>query len=138
MKKENKFSSSPLKEEDKELVLDMVSRSFAIKGDLTTLSDVKYEDIKLQLEILWSKLLEANLSIVISDAKNTIIGACLNFDARSPEAAPLCARAAFSRTFSMSEDGPVIIMTNDKQEVYLFIYFCLIIALKTDFKGYIF
>ena len=133
MKAENNFTSSPLQEDHKEVVLDMVSRSFAIKGDLTTLSDVKYEDIKLQLEILWDKLLEANLSIVIYDKNKTIIGACLNFDARSPEAAPLCARAAFARTFSMSEEGNIIITTNDIENTKVIIYISLFIFLKSCF-----
>ena len=50
--------------------------------------------------MLWTSLLEANLSIVIKDEKGLIIGACLNFDARSDEAAPLCAASAFSRNMA--------------------------------------
>ena len=83
------------------VVIDMISRSFAEKGDLTTLAQVTYDDLVEQVEVLWEKLLEANLSFVIIDkSKNQddeIIGACLNFDARSEEAEPLCACARFSR-----------------------------------------
>lgn len=50
--------------------------------------------------MLWTSLLQANLSIVIKDEKGQIIGACLNFDARSDEAAPLCAASAFSRNMA--------------------------------------
>ena len=52
--------------------------------------------INFQVEVLWMSLLQANLSIVIKDDKGLIIGACLNFDARADEAAPLCAASAFS------------------------------------------
>ena len=85
----------------KDVVVDMISRSFADKGDLTTLAEVTYNDLYDQVVILWESLLQANLSFVIIDkSKNQadeIIGACLNFDARSEEAEPLCACAAFSR-----------------------------------------
>ena len=85
----------------KDVVIDMISRSFADKGDLTTLAQVTYYDLFEQVVILWESLLQANLSFVIIDkSKNQddeIIGACLNFDARSEEAEPLCACAAFSR-----------------------------------------
>ena len=54
-----------------------------------------------QVTILWESLLEANLSFVIRDSTreedDQIIGACLNFDARSKEAEPLCAISAFER-----------------------------------------
>ena len=50
------------------------------------------------MDILWESLLGAQLSIVIKNSDDVIIGACLNFDARSDEAAPLCAVAAFSRS----------------------------------------
>ena len=64
-----------------------------------------------QVEILWASLLQADLSIVIRNESNKIIGACLNFDARSDEAAPLCAVSAFSRNIPTddSEDSEIII-----------------------------
>ena len=50
----------------------------------------------------------ANLSFIIIDKSKSedeqIIGACLNFDARSEEAEPLCACAAFSRRGMAEED----------------------------------
>ena len=98
MREENKYTSGVLKADHKDLVLDMVSRSFAEKGDLTTLADVTYEILMDQLVILWERLLEANLSIVIYDSNNEPIAACLNFDARSPEASPLCANSAVTRS----------------------------------------
>ena len=85
----------------KDVVVDMISRSFAEKGDLTTLANVTYDDLYEQVTILWESLLEANLSFVIRDSTreedDQIIGACLNFDARSKEAEPLCAISAFER-----------------------------------------
>ena len=105
MREENEYSSGDLKEEHKAIVLDMVSRSFAEKGDLTTLATVTYEVLIEQLEVLWPSLLAANLSIVVYNKKNIPIAACLNFDARSSEAAPLCARAAFSRNMNDSEQS---------------------------------
>merc|ERR1719187_529361 len=97
LKKRNDFSSEDLKPEHKDKVLDMISRSFAEKGDLTTLADVTYNDLMEQLEMLWFSLLEANLSIVITNKEGVPVGACLNFDANSEEAAPLCACSAVSR-----------------------------------------
>jgi hypothetical protein len=41
----------------------------------------------------------------VYDKKSIPIAACLNFDARSSEAAPLCARAAFSRNMNNSEQS---------------------------------
>ena len=85
----------------KDVVVDMISRSFAEKGDLTTLANVTYDDLYEQVTILWESLLEAHLSFVIRDSTreedDQIIGACLNFDARSKEAEPLCAISAFER-----------------------------------------
>ena len=85
----------------KDVVVDMISRSFADKGDLTTLANVTYDDLFEQVTILWESLLEANLSFVVRDSNreedDQIIGACLNFDARSKEAEPLCAISAFER-----------------------------------------
>ena len=43
------FVSEPLTFQHKETVVDMISRSFADKGDLTTLANVKYEDIAEQV-----------------------------------------------------------------------------------------
>ena len=85
----------------KDVVVDMISRSFAEKGDLTTLAKVTYDDLFEQVTILWESLLDANLSFVVRDSNreedDQIIGACLNFDARSKEAEPLCAISAFER-----------------------------------------
>ena len=92
----------------KDVVVDMISRSFADKGDLTTLAQVTYDTLYDQVVILWERLLSANLSFVILDKSKSeeaqIIGACLNFDARSEEAEPLCACAAFSRQGMAEED----------------------------------
>jgi len=97
------FISVPLELEHKEVVIDMISRSFAEKGDLTTLANVTYDVIAEQVQVLWASLYKAGLSIVIKDGEK-IIGACLNFDARSEEAAPLCANAAFSRNMPTKND----------------------------------
>ena len=45
------FASEPLSIQHKDTVVDMISRSFADKGDLTTLANVKYEDIAEQVSI---------------------------------------------------------------------------------------
>ena len=51
-----------------------------------------------QIDVLFQALLTAGLSVIIKSKKsNAIMGACLNFDARSKEAEPLCACAAFTR-----------------------------------------
>jgi len=103
MKKSSEYTSADLEGDHKKVVLDMISRSFAEKGDLTTLAAVSYEVLQDQLEILWPALLEAKLSIVVKDKSGRLIGACLNFDARSEEAAPLCAQSAFSRNMTEEE-----------------------------------
>jgi hypothetical protein len=103
MKQTSKYTSADLEPEHKKVVLDMISRSFAEKGDLTTLAAVSYEVLQEQLDILWPALLEAKLSIVVKDKSGRLIGACLNFDARSEEAAPLCAQSAFSRNMTEEE-----------------------------------
>merc|ERR1711962_81148 len=103
MKKTSEYTSADLEGDHKKVVLDMISRSFADKGDLTTLAAVSYDVLQDQLEILWPALLEAKLSIVVKDKSGRLIGACLNFDARSEEAAPLCAQSAFSRNMTEEE-----------------------------------
>jgi hypothetical protein len=95
------YTSEEMNPTHKDVVIDMISRSFADKGDLTTLAKVTYEVLFEQVTILWESLLNANLSFVIVDTSkerdHQIIGACLNFDARSAEAEPLCAISAATR-----------------------------------------
>ena len=43
------YCSQPLMDEHKKVVIDMVSRSFAEKGDLTTLANITYESIAQQV-----------------------------------------------------------------------------------------
>ena len=98
---EIRYTTKDMSEAHEEVVVDMISRSFADKGDLTTLAQVTYDDLFEQVTALWEILLSANLSFVIVDPERVgsdkIIGAVLNFDARSKEAEPLCACAAFER-----------------------------------------
>jgi non-ribosomal peptide synthetase component F len=98
LEQQSEYTSRTLIEEDKEVVIDMISRSFSEKGDLTTLADVTYDVITDQLEALWKSLLSEKLSIVLCNKTGQPVGACLNFDARSKEAEPLCARSAFARS----------------------------------------
>ena len=100
---QNDYKSEVLSEDHKDVVMDMISRSFADKGDLTTLANVEYDHIKSQMEALWTATLAANLSLVVKNEKDELIGACINFDARADEAAPLCATAAFARNMSEEE-----------------------------------
>ena len=97
------YTSEEMNPTHKNVVIDMISRSFADKGDLTTLAQVTYDDLFEQVTILWESLLNANLSFVVVDTSrehdDQIIGACLNFDARSAEAEPLCAIAAAERAY---------------------------------------
>ena len=79
---EGEYSSEVLAEDHKEIVMDMISRSFADKGDLTTLANVNYDHIKDQMEVLWHSILAANLSLVVRDSAGQLIGSCINFDAR--------------------------------------------------------
>ena len=44
--------SEPLQLEHREIVVDMISRSFADKGDLTTLANVTYDNISEQVSLL--------------------------------------------------------------------------------------
>ena len=81
----------------------MISRSFADKGDLTTIANVNYDRIKDQMEVLWDTILEANLSLVVRNPDGDIIGSCINFDARAAEAEPLCICAAFARNMTDEE-----------------------------------
>ena len=97
------YTSRELGEEDKEVVMDMISRSFADKGDLTTIASVSYDNIREQMVILWQSIQLAGLSLVILNKQDEVIGSCINFDARSEEAAPLCATAAFSRDLTDEE-----------------------------------
>ena len=102
-----------MNEAHEEVVVDMISRSFADKGDLTTLAEVSYDDLFEQVTELWESLLSANLSFVVVDPERTgsdrIIGAVLNFDARSKEAEPLCACAAFERERKNKEKAGMIV-----------------------------
>ena len=53
LKKDLSFSE-PLLLEHKKVVVDMISRSFADKGDLTTLANVTYDNIAEQVSTLVS------------------------------------------------------------------------------------
>jgi non-ribosomal peptide synthetase component F len=103
LEQQSDYTSRELNEEHKDVVIDMISRSFSEKGDLTTLADVTYEVITDQLEVLWKSMLAEKLSIVIYNKTGQVVGACLNFDARSKEAEPLCARSAFARSLPNEE-----------------------------------
>ena len=87
----------------------MSKNIFCIKFILKK-SIYRNQNIFHQVELLWESLLNAGLSIVIKDkSKNfQVIGACLNFDARSEEAAPLCAVSAFSRNNVETEKPKII------------------------------
>merc|ERR1719225_720526 len=100
---QDEYTSEVLSEDHKAVVMDMISRSFADKGDLTTLANVNYDHIKDQMEVLWHSILAANLSLVVRDSAGKLIGSCINFDARSEEAEPLCATSAFSRAMTDEE-----------------------------------
>jgi hypothetical protein len=104
MLKDGGFRSHTMTEDHEKVVVDMISRSFADRGDLTTLAHVSYDNLFEQVEILWSALLAAGLSLVVTDDADRIVGACLNFDARSEEAQPLCACAAFARNMAENQD----------------------------------
>ena len=54
------FVSEPLTIHHKDIVVDMISRSFADKGDLTTLANVKYEDIAEQVLSTFEVTLDVN------------------------------------------------------------------------------
>ena len=103
------YTSEDMNSMHKDVVVDMISRSFAEKGDLTTLAQMTYNDLFEQVTILWESLLKANLSFVVIDQSRNkndqIIGACLNFDARSKEAAPLCAISTFERANIDNDDN---------------------------------
>ena len=120
------YTSEDMNPTHKDVVVDMISRSFADKGDLTTLAQVTYDDLFEQVTILWESLLKANLSFVVVDTSreqdDQIIGACLNFDARSAEAEPLCAIASATRanldTDIQNEEYPETIYdTKEDKEV---------------------
>ena len=67
MQRSSEYHSGELEPDHKQVVLDMISRSFADKGDLTTLAAVNYQALLEQLEILWVAMLEAGLSIVVKN-----------------------------------------------------------------------
>ena len=67
MEKTDMFKSVALDPSHKEVVLEMIARSFASKGDLTTLASIGYKTLLEQLDGLWDALLKANLSIVVLD-----------------------------------------------------------------------
>ena len=97
------YTSETLKEDHKDTVMKMISRSFADKGDLTTLANVSYDHMMDQMETLWTSILNAGLSFVVKNSGGDLIGSCINFDARAEEAEPLCATSAFTRNMKEEE-----------------------------------
>ena len=67
VEKTDMFKSVALDLSHKQVVLEMIARSFANKGDLTTLASIGYKTLLEQLEGLWEAFLKANLSIVVLD-----------------------------------------------------------------------
>ena len=67
MERTDMFKSVALDPSHKQVVLEMIARSFANKGDLTTLASIGYKTLLDQLDGLWEALLKANLSIVVLD-----------------------------------------------------------------------
>ena len=56
------YYSEPLLLEHKLVVVDMISRSFAEKGDLTTLANVTYDNIAQQVHTHWERIFSAKLT----------------------------------------------------------------------------
>ena len=67
VEKTDMFKSVALDPSHKQVVLEMIARSFSSKGDLTTLASIGYKTLLDQLDGLWDALLKANLSIVVLD-----------------------------------------------------------------------
>ena len=72
MERTDMFKSVALDPSHKQVVLEMIARSFANKGDLTTLASIGYKTLLDQLDGLWEALLKANLSIVVLDKAGQI------------------------------------------------------------------
>merc|ERR1719320_237405 len=77
-----KYTREDLKNEQKDTIIDIVSRGFFEKEPTCVLMGIPYEDIVQFLRINWLDFLQSNLSFVTKDKSGKIIGACLNLDAR--------------------------------------------------------
>ena len=77
-----KYTKEDLQNEQKEIVIDIVSRGFVEKEPTCVLMKIPYEDIEKFLRANWLDFLQSNLSFVTKDKSGMIVGACLNLDAR--------------------------------------------------------
>ncbi|XP_049880564.1 zwittermicin A synthase ZmaJ [Pectinophora gossypiella] len=82
--KDSKFIAEPMRDDDKQKVIDMIVSSFYEKAELEQFlkHEIETDDYAHCVHACWTALLHARLSVVLKDANNTPVAVALNFDAR--------------------------------------------------------
>ncbi|KAJ2940472.1 hypothetical protein O0L34_g6402 [Tuta absoluta] len=83
-KTESKFQPEPMRDEDKQQVIDMIVSSFYEKAELEQFlkHEIEVGDYADVINACWDALLQAQLSVVLKDVNGTPVAVALNFDAR--------------------------------------------------------
>lgn len=69
--------------------------------------DISYTDYGDILEPIWDKLIEANLSFVVTNLNDDVIGVALNFDARNEPEVIVTNKLAIIFDFLETVEGPI-------------------------------
>ncbi|CAH2984901.1 unnamed protein product [Chilo suppressalis] len=81
---EAKFTAEPMRDDDKQQVIDMIVSSFYEKAELEQFlkHEIETSDYAHCIEACWIALLQARLSVVLRDVNGSAVAVALNFDAR--------------------------------------------------------
>ncbi|CAG9794864.1 unnamed protein product [Diatraea saccharalis] len=106
---EPKFTPEPMRDEDKQQVIDMIVSSFYEKAELEQFlkHEIDTVDYAHCIEACWVALLQARLSVVLKDASGSPVAVALNFDARDEPEIELAGGLAKIMAFLEFVEGSV-------------------------------
>ncbi|XP_053619845.1 beta-alanyl-bioamine nonribosomal peptide synthetase ebony [Plodia interpunctella] len=106
---EPKFTAELMRDDHKQQVIDMIVSSFYEKAELEQFLKHEIEplDYAVCIDLCWSALLQARLSVVLNDATGSPVAVALNFDARDEPEIELSGGLAKVMSFLEFVEGSV-------------------------------
>uniref|UniRef100_A0A1L8DZM3 Putative acyl-coa synthetase n=2 Tax=Nyssomyia neivai TaxID=330878 RepID=A0A1L8DZM3_9DIPT len=104
-----KLTAIPLNDSHKEDVIEVITESFYEKAELEqslkpNITRTDYGDV---LELIWDSLVEKNLSFVVVNEDNEVVGTALNFDARDEPEVEVTNQLIIIFEFLEFVEGPI-------------------------------
>ncbi|KAJ6640252.1 Mycosubtilin synthase subunit C [Pseudolycoriella hygida] len=104
-----KLSAAPLALHHKNQTIEIITSSFFEKADLEQWlkPNILFTDYGDIIEELWERIVEKDLSFVVKDEDNQIIGVALNFDARDEPELTVTSKLIIVFEFLEHVEGPI-------------------------------